>query len=113
MTSKETIGIDDFGKLDIRIGKILAAEKVPDAEKLVKLLIDTGEPSPRRIISGIAQHYPDPGVLVGKSVPVLLNLPPRTIRGNESEGMVLYAVSGEKLTTLEPDGDMPSGTAVR
>lgn len=111
--AKETASIEDFGKFDIRIGKILAAEKVPDAQKLVRLLVDAGESSPRSIISGIAEHYPDPGVLVGKSVPVLLNLPWRLIRGNESQGMVLYAVSNEKLTTLEPHHDMPPGTAVR
>jgi methionyl-tRNA synthetase len=78
----EPITFDEFKKAQIRVGTILSVEKVPDADKLLKLMIDLGEENPRQILSGIAMHYPeDPQVLVGKQVPVLANLPTRTIRG--------------------------------
>ncbi|MBI5798417.1 MAG: hypothetical protein HZB10_00610, partial [Candidatus Yonathbacteria bacterium] len=86
------ITFDEFKKAEIKIGTILSAEKVLDADKLIKLMVNLGEEHPRQILSGIAEHYPDPSVLVGKQVPVLANLPTRTIRGLESMGMVLYAV---------------------
>lgn len=114
----EKISIEDFAKLNIKIGKILSAEKVPEADKLIKFMVDIGEESPRQILSGIAVHYPDPSVLIGKSVPVIVNLAPRTIRGLESNGMILYVVNpssqGENtLTTLEPGSDMLPGTPVK
>jgi methionine--tRNA ligase beta chain len=111
--NKEKISIEDFAKLNIKIGKILSAEKVPDADKLLKLMIDVGEEAPRQILSGIAMHYPDPSVLVGKQVPVLTNLAPRTLRGYESNGMVLYAVGEEILTTVEPPREVPPGTPLK
>ena len=123
------ITFDEFKKAEIRIGTILSAEKVPDADKLIKLMIDLGfkkpEPSAqsadgsgdvpdiRQILSGIAEHYPDPSVLVGKQVPVLTNLPTRTIRGFESQGMVLYTVGEDFLTTVEPSREIPNGTPVQ
>jgi len=110
---EQKISIDDFAKLNIKIGKIISAEKVPDADKLVTFSVDVGEETPRQIVSGIAAHYPDPAVLVGKSVPVLTNLAPRMIRGIESNGMILYAVAEDGLTTLEPGQDTAPGTAVR
>ncbi|MEK7568873.1 MAG: methionine--tRNA ligase [Patescibacteria group bacterium] len=103
----------EFKKADIRIGTILSAEKVPEADRLIKLMVNLGEESPRQILSGIAEHYPDPSVLVGKQVPVLANLPTRTIRGLESQGMVLYAVGEGFLTTVEPEREVPRGTPVQ
>jgi len=112
--SEEKISIEDFAKLKIKIGKILSAEKVPEADKLIKFMIDLGEGTPRQILSGIAMHYPDPSVLVGKSVPVLSNLAPRVIRGHESQGMILYAVGeGEHFTTVEPAKEIPVGTPLK
>lgn len=111
--NEEKISIEDFAKVKIRIGTIVSAEKVPDADKLIKLMIDMGEGSPRQILSGIAMHYPDPSVLVGKKVPVIANLTPRVIRGHESNGMVLYAVGENLLTTLSPASDVPNGTEIR
>ena len=67
----------------------------------------------RQILSGIAQYYPDPAVLIGKQVPVLTNLPTRTIRGLESQGMVLYAVGGDFLITVNPEHAIPNGTPVQ
>ena len=107
------ISIDDFKKCDIRLGTILSSEKVPEADRLIKLTIDAGEETPRQIVSGIAAYYSDPSVLVGKQVPILMNLEPRVIKGIESKGMVLYAVGGSELKTLEPEEKLPNGTPVR
>ncbi len=107
------ITFDEFKKAEIRIGTILSAEKVPDADKLIKLMVNLGEENPRQILSGIAEHYPDPSVLAGKQVPVLANLPTRMIRGLESQGMVLYAVGEGFLTTVEPSREIPPGTPVQ
>lgn len=107
------ITFDEFKKAEIKIGTILSAEKVPDADKLIKLMIELGEENPRQILSGIAMHYPDPSVLVGKQVPVLANLPIRVIRGLESQGMVLYAVGEGFLKTINPDQMVPTGTPVQ
>ncbi len=104
---------DEFKKAEIKIGTILSAENVPDTDKLLRLIINLGEENPRQILSGIAEHYPDPSILVGKQVPVLANLPPRTIRGLESQGMALYAVGDGFLTTLEPAREVPPGTPVQ
>lgn len=120
----EKITIDDFAKCDIRIGTILSVDIVEGADKLLKLMIDLGETtqnelgelvsSPRQILSGIREFFPDIHMLVGKQVPVLTNLLPRTIRGHESNGMVLYAVGeGENFTVLCPHKTVPVGTLVR
>ena len=106
------ITIDEFKKAEIKIGTILTAEKVPEADKLIKFTIDLGEDSARQILSGIAEYYPDPAVLIGKQVPVLANLPTRTIRGFESQGMILYAVGEGFLTTINPDHEIPAGTNI-
>ena len=109
----EPITFDEFKKAVIKIGTVLSAEKVPDADKLLKLMINLGEEAPRQILSGIAMYYPEPEVLVGKQVPVLTNLPTRTIRGLESQGMVLYVVGDGFLKTLSPDEEVPPGTPVQ
>ncbi|MEK7504985.1 MAG: methionine--tRNA ligase [Patescibacteria group bacterium] len=113
------ITLDDFKKLEIRIGKVVLAEKVPEADKLLRLMIDFG-PETRQIISGIALSYPDPSVLVGKLLPVLTNLEPRTIRGLESQGMVLAAslpdtsAGGEAgPIILQPEREVPAGSEVK
>lgn len=106
------INIDDFKKLEIKIGTILSAEKVPDADKLIKFSVDLGEEAPRTILSGIASHYSDPAVLVGRQIPVLSNLETRTIRGIESQGMILYAVGEDMLTTIEPGVKVTPGTKI-
>lgn len=106
------ISYDDFKKLEIKIGTVLSAEKVPEADRLLKLMLDMGEEAPRQIISGIAEYYSDPGSLVGKQLPVLSNLEPRTIKGYESMGMILYAVEDSNLTTMEPAVKVQNGTRV-
>ena len=110
------ITFDDFKKLEIKIGTVRSAEKIEGADRLLKLVMDFGTET-RELVSGIAPFYPDPLVLVGKQLPVLMNLEPRVIRGHTSEGMVLYAVEttegGEKLTTLEPALHLLDGSVVR
>lgn len=104
------ITIEDFAKLEIRIGTIVSAEKVEDADKLLKLVIDFGGEK-RTIASGIAQWY-KPEDLVGKQVPVLVNLEPRNFRGVESQGMIL-AAGDDIAVMMHPDRDLPPGSKVR
>jgi methionyl-tRNA synthetase len=109
---KELINFDDFVKMDIRVGKILEAERVPKADKLLKLLVDTGIDT-RTIVSGIAEHY-NPEDIIGKSVSVLLNLAPRKIRGVESQGMILMAENSEgQLAFVSPEKDILPGGEIR
>ncbi|MDQ7786507.1 MAG: methionine--tRNA ligase subunit beta [Thermodesulfovibrionales bacterium] len=105
------ISFEDFKKLDIRIGKIIAAERVQDTEKLLKIEIDLGTEK-RQLVAGIAQSY-EPDALIGKEIPVLLNLEPRTIRGVESHGMILAAVSDGKAVLMHPDKEVPPGSIIR
>lgn len=109
---KMEISFDDFTKIDIRLGTILSAEKVDKADKLLKLLVDTGIDK-RTIVSGIAEHY-QPEEVVGKTVQVLLNLAPRKIRGIESQGMILMAedIDG-KLSFMIPEKPFEAGGGVR
>ncbi|RXJ52701.1 methionine--tRNA ligase [Gelidibacter gilvus] len=99
---KETIAFEDFSKLDIRVGTILEAEKMPKANKLLVLKIDTGIDI-RTIVSGIAESF-TPEEIIGKRVTVLVNLAPRTLRGVESQGMILMTESEDgKLVFVNPD----------
>ncbi|MBK9791580.1 MAG: methionine--tRNA ligase [Sphingobacteriales bacterium] len=101
--AKPEITYDDFSKLDIRTGKIIEAEKVPKADKLLKLLVDIGIEQ-RTIVSGIAEHF-SPEEIVGKEVSVLINLAPRKLRGIESNGMILMAEDANgKLYFVNADG---------
>ena len=107
------ITFDDFAKLEIKIGTILEAEVVPEADRLLKLKVNLGTETVQ-IISGVREHYPDPSILIGKQVPVLVNLEPRMIKGFESKGMILYVVGeGENFTTLEPEHSVENGTQIR
>lgn len=108
---KEEITFDDFQKMDIRIGKVLGAEKVAKTKKLLKMTVDLGFEK-RTIVSGIAEHY-KPEEMVGKQVSVLANLAPRKIKGIESQGMVLMAEDADgKLQTVEPDNEVNNGSGV-
>ena len=110
----ETIAIDDFVKIDLRVATVLEAERVPKADKLLKLLVDVGEPQPRQILAGIAQHY-SPENLVGRKIIVVANLAPRKLRGLESNGMLLAASVGEEgkpvLATFAED--LPNGARLK
>ena len=101
---KELISYDDFAKMDIRIGTILSAEKMPKADKLLILKVDTGIDQ-RTIVSGIAQSF-NPEEIIGKRVTVLANLAPRKLRGVESKGMILMVENAEgKYRFIAPDGE--------
>ncbi|AEK23899.1 methionine--tRNA ligase [Capnocytophaga canimorsus] len=109
---KETITFDDFAKMDIRIGTILEAQKMPKANKLLILKVDTGIDI-RTIVSGIAESY-SPEEIIGKRVTILANLAPRTLRGVESEGMILMTTSPEgKHIFINPDiSEIENGSPV-
>ena len=108
---KDLIQFEDFAKMDIRIGTILEAEKMPKANKLLVLKVDTGI-DVRTIVSGIAESF-SPEEIIGKRVSVLANLAPRALRGIESQGMILMTTNAEgKLVFVNPDADAPNGATV-
>lgn len=94
----EPISIDDFKKVEIRVGEIKSAEKIEGSEKLLKLLVNFGTED-RQVLSGIAVHFPDPSVLVGKRCPFVTNLAPRMMMGLESQAM-LMATGGDAEASL-------------
>lgn len=109
---KDEITFDEFTKMDIRVGTILEAEKHPDADKLLKLTVDTGIDT-RTVVSGIANFY-DPEKIVGKQVSILTNLAPRKIRGIESKGMILMAENNEgELAFVSPEKEIDNGGEVK
>lgn len=108
-----TISIEDFKKLEIKIGQILSAEKIENTDKLLRLSVDFGEKNPRQIVSGIAEHFKSPEDLLGKKCAFATNLEPRVIKNLESQGMIL-AVSGEGFfSLLETSGDVYPGSQVK
>ncbi|HEY4502818.1 MAG TPA: hypothetical protein VJC14_00045 [Candidatus Paceibacterota bacterium] len=108
------ITLEEFKKVDIVVGKILSAEKVPDTDKLLKLSVDLGESAPRQVVSGISLYFPDESVLVGRKCMFVANLEPRMIKGLESNGM-LFAVSTEEgmFSLLAPSDEIPAGTRAK
>jgi methionyl-tRNA synthetase len=94
-TSAQIISIDDFAKIELRAATVLEAEKVPKADKLLRLVVDLGEPQPRQILAGIARYY-SPEEVVGRKIIVVANLAPRKLRGLDSNGMLLAASVGEE-----------------
>ena len=107
------ISIDDFKKLEIKIGEIMSAEKVPETDKLLKLTVNFGEENIRQIVSGISMYFEDPQTLVGKKCAFATNLEPRNIKGLESQGMIL-AVSGENFfSLLSTNNEVPPGATVK
>ena len=106
------ISIDDFKKVEIRIGKVISAEKVEGSEKLLKLTIDVGEETPRLILSGVAKAIPDTESIVGKMVPIVTNLEPRPMMGMESQGMMLCA-DGDQPILIHPAEEVPPGSLVK
>ena len=110
---KENIPFEDFEKLDIRVGLVTACEKVKKSKKLLKFHIDDGTPEGRTILSGIAQHYEDPQVLVGKQILFVANFAPRKMMGEESQGMILSAVNYDgTLSVTTTSADVKPGSQV-
>ena len=110
------ISYEDFAKLDIRIGTVVAAELVPETDKLIKCSVDFGDPPAgggiRTIVSGIAE-WKKPEELVGRQFPYIVNLAPRMLRGVESQGMLIAASDDEGVALLEPERAVPPGTKLK
>jgi methionyl-tRNA synthetase len=108
------IDITDFTKVDLRVGQVLTAARIPKADKLLLLTVDVGEENPRTILAGIAEHY-EPESMVGRKIAVVSNLKPRKMRGHESQGMLLAASVGEGdrpvLATFTED--VPNGARLK
>ena len=105
------ITIDDVTKVEVKVGTVRSAERVPETDKLLRLTVDFGESAgPRQIVSGIAAYVPEPQTLVGRQLAFVTNLEPRTIRGLESNGMLFAVGLGESFTFLSPDREVPPGT---
>ncbi len=110
--SKPPTSFDDFQKMDIRVGTIITAERVPKTDKLLKLTIDTGIDQ-RTVVSGIAKFY-DPEKIVGQQVSILVNLEPRKIKGIESQGMILMAENSKgELAFVSPSKEIENGGSIR
>ena len=108
------IDITDFTKVDLRVGEVLTAERIPKADKLLLLTVDVGEEKPRQILAGIAQYY-SPEQLVGRKISVVANLKPRKLRGYESQGMLLAASVGDegKPVIATFTEDVPNGARLK
>ncbi len=111
MPDKTSITYDDFAKLDIRVATVVEASAIEGADKLLKLTLEVGELGQRTVASGIKPWY-TPEELVGKQVLYLANLEPRTIRGVESQGMIIAAGSDD-VALIHPDKALPNGDIVR
>lgn len=114
---KPEITFDDFAKVDLRVAKVLEAVPHPDADRLLKLQIDDGSGVPRQICAGIREYY-EPESLVGKSIVIVANLAPRTIRGEESRGMLIAASDAAKgsdernVVVMAPMSEIGAGSVV-
>lgn len=106
------ISIDDFAKIEVKVGTVMTAELVPETEKLLRLTVDFAEADgPRQIVSGIRAYVTEPEELIGRQLAFVTNLAPRKIKGLESNGM-LFAVGGDdSFAFLSPDRPVPPGTA--
>lgn len=129
--TKEKISIDDFSKIEVKIGTVRSAERVPETDKLLRLVVDfSPKPSQsegsadqpltadaeeerdvRQIVSGIAAYVSEPESLVGRQLAFVTNLAPRTLRGLESDGMLFAVGSGDSFAFLTPDREVPPGTS--
>ena len=108
---KPKISIEEFSKIEVKVGTIRSAERVPDTDKLLRLMVDFGEEQLRQIVSGIAAYVPEPESLIGRQLSFVTNLEPRTIRGLESNGMLFAVGQGDSFAFVVPDRDVPSGTS--
>ena len=109
---KPRISIEEFSKIEVKVGTVRSAERVPDTDKLLRLTVDFNEESgSRQIVSGIAMYVLEPQSLVGRQLAFVTNLAPRTIRGIESDGMLFAVGSDETFAFVVPDREVPSGTS--
>ena len=109
---KDRISIDEFAKIEVKVGTVCEAERVPETDKLLRLVVDFGEESgPRQIVSGIAAYVAEPATLIGRQLAFATNLAPRTLRGLESDGMLFAVGDGDTFAFLTPDRMVPPGTS--
>lgn len=109
---KERISIDEFAKIEVKVGTVREAEPVPETDKLLRLVVDFGEEAgPRQIVSGIRAYVADPAELIGRQLAFATNLAPRRLKGLESDGMLFAVGEGETFAFLTPDREVPPGTA--
>ncbi|MBF7124081.1 methionine--tRNA ligase [Pediococcus pentosaceus] len=106
---KKEIRIEAFDKVELRVAEVLEAGPVKGADKLLKFKLDAGDEEPRQILSGIAQSYPDPSVLVGKKVVIVANLKPRKMRGKMSQGMILSTEHDDQVKVVMVDDQHQNG----
>ncbi|MFI5260284.1 MAG: hypothetical protein ACHQU0_00605 [Candidatus Paceibacteria bacterium] len=115
--NKPQITIDEFSKIEVQIGTVRSAERVPETDKLLRLTVDfnevgaDGAPSLRQIVSGISAYVPEPESLIGRQLAFVTNLAPRMIRGLESNGMLFAVGSDDSFAFLTPDRAVPPGTS--
>jgi methionyl-tRNA synthetase len=107
------ISYDDFSKVEIKVGKIVSAEKVLNADKLLKLAVDFGEEKPRQVVSGIAETFKEPAVLAGIFALFVTNLEPRVIKGLESQAMILATGDKDNIILFKPDKPVVPGQKAR
>lgn len=106
------ISIDEFTKVEVKVGTVQGAEAVPETDKLLRLTVDFGEPEgPRQIVSGIRAYVAAPEDLVGRQLAFVTNLAPRTIKGLESNGMLFAVGNDDTFAFLTPDRPVPPGTS--
>jgi methionyl-tRNA synthetase len=122
--TKPRISIEEFSKIEVKVGTVLTAERVPNTDKLLRLTVDFGmmpmventtpvveERDVRQIVSGIAAYVPEPATLIGRQLAFVTNLEPRTIKGLESNGMLFAAGDGDSFAFMVPDRTVPPGTS--
>ncbi len=107
----KNINFEEFQKIDLRIAKVISAEKIKGSEKLLKLELDLGKEK-RQIITGVSEFY-QPKDLIGREIVVVANLEPKTLMGLESQGMLLAADVNGEAVLLRPDKEIPPGTKIR
>ncbi len=106
------ITFDEFNKLNLVVATVTHVARVPDTDRLLKLTLNIGQSEPRIVVSGIAEHFPNETELVGKQVVVLANLEPRTIRGIESQGMILAVSGDDSFALITPTSSVPPGSTI-
>lgn len=112
MEPSERISIEEFAKIEVKVGTVLVAEQVLETDKLLRLEVDFGEEAgPRQIVSGIRAYVEDPAALIGKQFAFATNLAPRRLKGLESNGMLFAVGQDETFAFLAPDRIVPPGTS--
>lgn len=107
------INYDDFKKVEMKIGKVLSAERVEGSDKLLKLSVDFGEENPRQVISGIGKYFEDLETFVGKQFAFVTNLEPRSIMGFESQAMIIAASTETDIAFFDAQATIPPGTPLK